>query len=86
MFCVSQPAIAQQGVQQFEKFNLQGVNDTGAKSWDVKGDTAQIEGNTIYINKIAEQSTLPIKRHFINHLIHSGQLGLMRGSVITTLY
>ncbi len=52
MFCVSQPAIAQQGVQQFEKFNLQGVNDTGAKSWDVKGDTAQIEGNTIYINKI----------------------------------
>ncbi len=45
-------AFAQQGAQQFEKFNLQGYTDAGVKSWDVKGDTAQIEGNKVNINNV----------------------------------
>ncbi len=46
------PASAQRGAQQFEKFNLQGYTDAGVKAWDVKGDTAQIEGNKVNMNNV----------------------------------
>lgn len=49
---IAGPAFAQQGAQQFEKFNLQGYDEAGSKSWDVKGDTAQVEGDTVHINKV----------------------------------
>jgi len=46
------PAFAQQGAQEFEGFNLQGYTDAGEKSWDIKGDTAQIEGSTVKIDNV----------------------------------
>ncbi len=46
------PVCAQQGAQQFEKFNLQGYTDAGAKAWDVKGDTAHVDGNLVNINNV----------------------------------
>ncbi len=49
---LSVPVYAQQGAQQFEKFNLQGYTNTGAKLWDVKGDTAEVDGNIVRINNI----------------------------------
>lgn len=55
-FCVGLglafPAYAQQGAQHFEGFNLQGLTDSGEKSWDIKGDTAQIEGSTVKIENV----------------------------------
>ncbi|MCR4337384.1 MAG: LPS export ABC transporter periplasmic protein LptC [Candidatus Omnitrophica bacterium] len=40
------------GAQEFEGFYIQGYGAEGEKTWDVKGDTAQILGNTIEIFKV----------------------------------
>lgn len=53
-------ATAQEGAQQFEGFDLQGYTEGGERAWDVKGDTADILGNTIEIfhvdaNRYGEQ-------------------------------
>ncbi len=38
--------------QKFQGFNLEGYNDDGQKSWDVKGETADVEGTQIKIKKV----------------------------------
>ena len=38
---------AEESPQQFQGFNLQGYADGGEKSWDLKGETADIVGNII---------------------------------------
>ena len=43
---------AQEPDQQFQGFNLQGYTDTGDKSWDVKGDTADINGSEIILSNV----------------------------------
>jgi LPS export ABC transporter protein LptC len=72
------PAYAQQGAQQFEGFNLQGYTDTGSKAWDVKGDTAQVEGNLVNIHNVDAN-------HYgeqpINLTATKGQLNKESGSV-----
>jgi len=42
--------------QQFEGFNLQGYTDDGEKEWDVKGSTADVEGNNIKISNVDANS------------------------------
>ena len=39
-------------VQQFQGFNLSGYSEDGKKSWDVKGDTADILGDTVAITNV----------------------------------
>ncbi len=84
---LSFPAFAQQGAQQFEKFNLQGYTDAGAKSWDVKGDTAQIEGNIVNINHVdanhygQQQVNLTADKGQLNK--DSGNVHLEKDVVIT---
>ncbi|MCK5580538.1 MAG: LPS export ABC transporter periplasmic protein LptC [Candidatus Omnitrophica bacterium] len=46
------PVYAQDIPQQFEGFDLEGYDDNGEKSWDVKGDTADIAGDTIVISNV----------------------------------
>jgi len=48
------PGVAAQEdvAQQFQGFNLQGYTDGGDKAWDLKGDTADIEAETIKITNV----------------------------------
>jgi len=74
--------------QQFEGFNLQGYDEGGEKAWDVKGDTADIFGDTIAItnvdaNRYGEQQTnLKAKTGTMNKA--SGDIFLKEDVVITT--
>ncbi|MBF0485255.1 MAG: LPS export ABC transporter periplasmic protein LptC [Candidatus Omnitrophica bacterium] len=46
-----------QGVpQQMEGFNLSGYAEGGEKSWDIKGDTADINDNKVAVNKVNANS------------------------------
>ena len=74
--------------QQFEGFNLQGYTDTGEKAWDVKGDTADIQGNLIAISNVDAnrygETDINLKAQ--KGTIHkdSGQIYLERDVVITS--
>ena len=46
------PASNKNSDQKFEGFNLQGYSENGQKAWDVNGDTADIQGSEIKINKV----------------------------------
>jgi len=47
------PVFAEDPAQQFEGFNLQGYsNTTGEKTWDVKGERADIQGDTIKMTNV----------------------------------
>ncbi|MFH1359893.1 MAG: LPS export ABC transporter periplasmic protein LptC [Candidatus Omnitrophota bacterium] len=52
ILCSAGLAAAEETPQQFEGFTLSGFNGTGQKSWDVKGDSADILGETIKIKNI----------------------------------
>lgn len=74
--------------QQFEGFNLQGYDDTGEKSWDVNGDTADVMGSTIKINNVnanayGEQNVnVKAKTGTVDQT--SGNMHLEKDVVITT--
>lgn len=79
LFFLTEVAVyAQQGAQQFEKFNLQGYTDSGAKSWDVKGDTAQVEGDIVQMQNVEAN-------HYgeqpVNLTAQTGQLNKTSGNV-----
>lgn len=38
--------------QKFQGFNLEGYTDDGKKSWDVKGDTADVQGTQVKIKNV----------------------------------
>ncbi len=88
LLLLSSPTFAQQGAQQFEKFNLQGYTDAGAKSWDVKGDTAQMQGNMVNINNVdanhygEQQVNLTAAKGQLNK--ESGNVHLEENVVITS--
>jgi len=66
---------------------LQGYTETGAKAWDVKGDTAQVEGTTVHIDKVNanrygdQQVNLTAQRGQINK--ETGNIHLEEDVVIT---
>lgn len=78
VFLFALPAYAQQGAQQFEGFNLQGYTDAGTKAWDVKGDTAQVEGNLVNINNVDANH---YGQQPVNLTAAKGQLNKENGSV-----
>ncbi len=86
LFFLSQ-AYSQEAPQQFEGFNLQGYTDSGEKSWDVKGDTADILGNIIKINNVDanrygdEQVNLKAKHGVFDR--SSGHIHLENNVIIT---
>ncbi|MDD3375489.1 MAG: LPS export ABC transporter periplasmic protein LptC [Candidatus Omnitrophica bacterium] len=47
---------AQEGAQEFEGFDLVGYGEGGEKSWDLKGDTATIEGDNVNIVNVDANS------------------------------
>ncbi len=79
---------AEEQPQQFEGFTLDGYSKGGTKSWDVTGDTANIEGNNISLTNINANSygketvNLKAKQGTINK--ESGQMNLENDVVITT--
>ncbi len=50
------PCFAQEDGQEFEGFDLVGYTEGGEKSWDLKGDTAQINGDNINITNVDANS------------------------------
>lgn len=78
IFMSALPVCAQQGAQQFEGFNLQGYTDAGIKAWDVKGDTAQVEGNLVNINNVDANHYGP---QSVNLTAAKGQLNKESGRV-----
>ena len=54
LFCAS--CFAQEGAQEFEGFDLVGYGEGGEKAWDLKGDTAIIEGDNVSITNVDANS------------------------------
>ncbi len=79
---------AEETPQQFQGFNLEGYSQDGQKSWDVKGDTADIMGNMIKLTNIEanaygdEKMNLTAQNGTIDQA--SGQMHLQKDVVITT--
>ena len=79
---------AEEPAQQFEGFNLEGYSQNGQKSWDVKGETADIMGNLIKLNNIVanaygdEKMNLTAQNGTIDQ--GSGKMHLEKDVVITT--
>ncbi len=76
------------GQQQFEGFNLAGYNEHGDKSWDVKGDTADMVGNIVKLTNIVanaygdEKMNLTAKSGTMDQA--SGNMHLEKDVVITS--
>jgi LPS export ABC transporter protein LptC/lipopolysaccharide transport protein LptA len=47
---------AQETDQKFQGFNLQGYTDSGEKSWEVNGDTANIDGTKVKLSNVVAHS------------------------------
>ncbi|MBF0593684.1 MAG: LPS export ABC transporter periplasmic protein LptC [Candidatus Omnitrophica bacterium] len=73
--------------QQIEGFNLQGYSDNGTKSWDIKGDKADIVGNSVAVTNVnansygQEDMNLTAKRGTIDKV--TGDVNLQQDVVIT---
>ncbi len=87
-FCVS-PAFAGAPdiTQKIEGFNLEGYSENGNKSWDLKGDKADIIGNQVAVTNVNansygdEDMNLTAKRGTINK--STGDVNLQQDVVIT---
>lgn len=79
---------AQEPEQKFQGFNLFGYDESGAKAWDVNGDTADIIGDEVVLtnvdaNTFGEQKmNLTAKTGVVNQT--SGQIRLRQDVVITS--
>ncbi len=79
--------LAQEPGQQFEGFNLEGYTDGGERDWNVTGDTADIQGETISItnvdaNKFGDQEmNLKAQRGIVDKA--TGNIHLNKDVVIT---
>ena len=74
--------------QQFEGFNLQGYSETGEKTWDVHGDTADIMGPEVKINNVdanvygEQKMNITADRGFVNQT--NGKMRLEEDVVMVT--
>jgi LPS export ABC transporter protein LptC/lipopolysaccharide transport protein LptA len=75
--------------QQMEGFNLSGYSDTGEKSWDIKGDKADISDNKVDVTNVnannygdEEDTNLKAKKGRIDKT--TGDVHLQEDVVITT--
>lgn len=81
-------ARAEEQRQNFEGFTLDGYTQNGEKSWDVKGDTAEIMGNNISLTNVdansygKEQVNLKAQSGTLDN--SSGSMHLEKDVVITT--
>ena len=81
-------AAEQTSEQKFQGFNLQGFSDNGTKSWDVKGDTANVNGaevelSNVNANSYGEQNiNVTAEKGKINQT--SGKMRLEKDVVITS--
>ena len=81
-------SFAEETPQKFEGFNLSGYTQSGSKSWDVKGDTANVSGNVIQLTNINAnaygelKANVTAKRGNINK--ESGNMHLEKDVVITS--
>ena len=85
---VTSVALAQESDQTFQGFNLQGYDESGNKTWDVTGDTADIEGGEVKIsnvdaNTFGEQKVNVTAKTGIVHQ-ESGDMHLEKDVVITS--
>ena len=88
LFCFSAYAAAEDPGQKFQGFNLEGFADDGSKSWDVNGDTADIEGQEIKLTNVDANTygertmNVKAKTGFVNQT--SGKMRLEKDVVITS--
>ncbi|MBF0619266.1 MAG: LPS export ABC transporter periplasmic protein LptC [Candidatus Omnitrophica bacterium] len=74
--------------QQMEGFNLSGYSDAGAKAWDIKGDTADIDAAKVAVTKVnansygQEDTNLKAEKGVINKT--TGDVHLENNVVITS--
>ena len=66
------------GAQQFEDFDLAGYGQNGTKQWDVKGDNADVQGDTVALTNIVANSYGDQK---MNLTAKSGQLDKANGNM-----
>lgn len=64
--------------QQIEGLNLVGYSDAGKKSWDIKGETADIVGNKVNVTKVDANS---YGREDTNLTARKGQINRTTGNV-----
>jgi len=55
---LASPAVAAEDIpaQQLEGFNLSGYSQSGQKSWDIKGDKADVQGNEVAVTNVNANS------------------------------
>lgn len=56
MLIASVNVYAQESQQKFQGFNLAGYSENGEKTWDVNGDTADIQGSQVTISNVVANS------------------------------
>jgi LPS export ABC transporter protein LptC/lipopolysaccharide transport protein LptA len=64
--------------QQFEGFNLTGYSNNGQKSWDIKGETADIVGDLVKLTNIVANAYGDEK---VNLTAHNGALDKVSGKM-----
>jgi len=88
LFLVNTVAISAEVTQQVDGFMLEGFNEEGDRTWEVKGDTADIFGETIKISNVdanaygQQEVNLTAKQGELDK--KSGNIHLQEDVVITT--
>ncbi|MCA9398633.1 MAG: LPS export ABC transporter periplasmic protein LptC [Candidatus Omnitrophica bacterium] len=68
--------------QQFQGFDLQGFNDDGGKAWDVKGDSADVQGGgQIKLNNVNANSYDEAGQRQVNVTAETGYINQSSGNM-----
>lgn len=65
--------------QKFHGFNLEGFTESGDKSWDIKGDTADVDGTKINLTKVNANAYGDEK---VNVTAENGMINQMNGDMM----
>lgn len=74
---------AQQKEQKFQGFDLQGYTDEGEKSWDIRGDTADVSGQDIQLTNVDANSYGEQK---MNVTAEKGTINQLNGNMLLKDY
>lgn len=87
-FSLTFSVFAEEVEQKFQGFNLQGYSETGQKSWEVNGDTANILGNDVKITNVnanvygQQKANITAETGLVNQV--SGKMHLEKNVTITS--
>lgn len=87
-FCLLPSVQAADTAQQIEGFNLEGYSENGNKSWEIKGERADIHGNQVDVTNVDanaygdQDMNLTAKKGVLNKA--TGDINLQQNVVITS--